>query len=84
MTHKTHDTHNTHKHNTHKHTTHGTHNTHNTQITDRRPGDAPAVWAGTDLASQMLGWRATRTLDDMCASLWHWGTKNPKGYETEQ
>jgi len=50
----------------------------------RRPGDAPSCYAGTDLAASMLGWRATRTLDDMCASLWHWGEKYPRGYETPE
>jgi UDP-glucose 4-epimerase len=52
------------------------------QIVGRRPGDAPAVWAGTELAEQMLGWKATRDLDDMCASMWNWATKYPHGYET--
>lgn len=54
------------------------------QIVGRRPGDAPAVWAGTELAAEMLGWRATRTLDDMCASLWNWAQRNPKGYESAE
>lgn len=54
------------------------------QIVGRRPGDAPSCYAGTDLAASMLGWRATRTLDDMCASLWHWGEKYPRGYETPE
>jgi UDP-glucose 4-epimerase len=51
---------------------------------DRRPGDAGAVWAGTDLAEEMLGWKATRNLDDMCASLWKWATQYPQGYETPE
>ncbi|GBF95426.1 UDP-galactose 4-epimerase [Raphidocelis subcapitata] len=54
------------------------------KIVGRRAGDAPAVWAGTELAAEMLGWRATRGLDDMCASLWKWATKYPKGYETPE
>ncbi len=54
------------------------------QIVDRRAGDAGAVWAGTDLAFEMLGWRATRTLDDMCASLWNWATQFPQGYDTPE
>lgn len=51
---------------------------------DRRAGDAPAVWAGTELAEQMLGWKATRNLDDMCRDLWHWGTKYPQGFNTPE
>ncbi len=42
------------------------------------------MWAGTDLAKEMLGWSATRNLDDMCQSLWHWGQKYPRGYETPE
>jgi nucleoside-diphosphate-sugar epimerase len=52
------------------------------QLVDRRAGDAPAVWAGTELAEKMLGWRAERTLFDMCKSLWAWAQKNPQGYDT--
>ncbi|KIZ06056.1 UDP-glucose 4-epimerase [Monoraphidium neglectum] len=54
------------------------------KLVDRRPGDAGAVWAGTDLAEEMLGWKATRNLDDMCASLWKWATQYPQGYETPE
>jgi UDP-glucose 4-epimerase len=54
------------------------------QIVQRRAGDAPAVWAGTELAKEMLGWSAARTLDDMCKDLWHWGQLYPKGYETPE
>lgn len=49
---------------------------------DRRAGDAPAVWAGTDLAQEVLGWRATRTLEDMCTDMWRWAQRYPQGYET--
>ena len=27
-----------------------------------------------------LGWRATRTVDDMCADTWRWQSRNPHGY----
>ncbi|KAI8468516.1 MAG: UDP-glucose 4-epimerase [Monoraphidium minutum] len=52
------------------------------KLVDRRAGDAGAVWAGTDLAAEMLGWRATRGLDEMCASLWKWAQQYPQGYDT--
>lgn len=54
------------------------------KIADRRPGDAPAVWAGTELAKEMLGWEATRDVADMCSSLWKWATKYPQGFETPE
>ena len=27
-----------------------------------------------------LGWRATRTVDDICADSWRWQSRNPDGY----
>ena len=52
------------------------------KLADRRPGDADAVWALTDKAEQELGWKATRTVDDMCRDLWQWIQLNPEGYDT--
>jgi UDP-glucose 4-epimerase len=48
----------------------------------RRPGDAVAVWADPGLAASMLGWRATRTLTEMCADHWRWQSTNPDGYRS--
>lgn len=50
------------------------------RIVDRRPGDAVAVWADADRAERALGWRATRSLDQMCADALRWQTANPDGY----
>ena len=47
---------------------------------DRRAGDVTAAYADPTLAQKVLGWRATRTLDDMCVSSWYWQRKNPLGY----
>lgn len=41
-------------------------------ITDRRPGDADACYADPSLAESLLGWRASRGLDDICADAWRW------------
>lgn len=49
-------------------------------ICPRRPGDIAACYADASKAERELGWKAVRTLDDMCASLWNWQRKNPKGY----
>jgi UDP-glucose 4-epimerase len=49
-------------------------------IGPRRPGDVPAVWADPTMARELLGWSATRTLDDMCADHWRWQASNPDGY----
>jgi UDP-glucose 4-epimerase len=42
------------------------------RITARRPGDIAKCWADTSLANQLLNWKATRTLEDMCADSWRW------------
>lgn len=42
------------------------------EICARRPGDLAEYWADPSLAQQELGWRASLTLDDMCADAWRW------------
>ncbi len=46
----------------------------------RRPGDAAEVWADPTVAADLLAWRATRTLAEMCADHWRWQQANPSGY----
>ena len=48
-------------------------------IKPRRAGDIAAYYADATKAEKELGWKATLSLDDMCASIWNWQTKNPKG-----
>jgi UDP-glucose 4-epimerase len=50
-------------------------------IRPRRPGDIDAYYASTDHASELLGWSAKRSLEDMCADHWRWQKNNPNGYE---
>lgn len=50
------------------------------QIQPRRTGDLPAYWADPATARQLLGWQATRSLQDMCADTWRWQSANPQGY----
>jgi UDP-glucose 4-epimerase len=40
------------------------------EVTPRRPGDPARVVGSTTRAAELLGWRATRDLDDMVASAW--------------
>jgi UDP-glucose 4-epimerase len=50
------------------------------RVVERRPGDIAATWADPSLAHDLLGWKATRTLDDMAADHWRWQSQNPQGY----
>ncbi len=44
-------------------------------IAPRRPGDVPILCADPTRAAELLGFRARRSLDDMCASSWRWITR---------
>ena len=46
----------------------------------RRVGDVAQCYADASLAKRLLGWRATRSLADMCADAWRWQQGNPQGY----
>jgi UDP-glucose 4-epimerase len=50
------------------------------EIAPRRAGDVASCYADPALAEALLGWRATRDLDAMCADSWRWQTMNPNGY----
>lgn len=41
-------------------------------IEARRPGDTASCYASTEKANRLLGWRAEKTLEDMCADAWRW------------
>jgi UDP-glucose 4-epimerase len=42
------------------------------QLAPRRPGDVAECWADPSLAQTLLGWRATRSIDEMCVDAWRW------------
>ncbi|WP_452228472.1 MULTISPECIES: UDP-glucose 4-epimerase GalE [unclassified Lacinutrix] len=44
----------------------------NYEITDRRDGDVPELYAATNLAKEKLGWIAEKGLDEMIDSSWKW------------
>lgn len=52
------------------------------RIAPRRPGDVAQCWADPGRARTLLGWQATRSLDDMCADAWRWQSGNPNGYRS--
>jgi UDP-glucose 4-epimerase len=49
------------------------------EIVARRPGDVAACYADPSLAQALLGWKAERSLADMCADSWRWQSMNPNG-----
>jgi UDP-glucose 4-epimerase/UDP-arabinose 4-epimerase len=51
------------------------------EIVDRRPGDPVATYADPSRIGATLGWRATRSLDDIISSAWAWHSSHPRGYE---
>ena len=52
-------------------------------VKPRRAGDIAACYADASKAEKELGWKAELGIDDMCASLWNWQSRNPKGYKTK-
>ncbi len=52
------------------------------RIAPRRAGDVAACYADPSLAAEVLGWRAERNIEQMCADSWRWQSQNPDGYGT--
>lgn len=46
----------------------------------RREGDLAELYANADKAFNVLGWKAEKTLEDMCRDSWNWQKNNPNGY----
>ena len=49
-------------------------------IVDRRPGDLATCYADPAKSREILGWKAEKTLEDMCRDSWNWQKNNPMGY----
>jgi UDP-glucose 4-epimerase len=54
------------------------------EILPRRPGDIAQAWADPTIAATLLGWRASRGLEEMCIDGWRWQSQNPDGYASGQ
>lgn len=48
------------------------------RIVPRRHGDPPALVADATRAQQILGWKATRSLEDIVSTAWNWAQKSHK------
>ncbi|HXC67365.1 MAG TPA: UDP-glucose 4-epimerase GalE [Nitrospiraceae bacterium] len=51
------------------------------KIAPRRPGDIASCYADPQRAFELLGWRAERGIDAMCADAWRWQSGNPHGFK---
>jgi UDP-glucose 4-epimerase len=49
-------------------------------VAPRRPGDIGTCYASPDKSRDVLGWKAEKTLADMCRDSWNWQKNNPQGY----
>jgi UDP-glucose 4-epimerase len=50
------------------------------KIVDRRPGDIAECYADPSYAYELIGFKAVKTLDDMCEDALRWQLNNPNGY----
>jgi len=50
------------------------------KILPRRAGDIASCYADPSYAKEVLGWQATRTIEEMCQDAWRWQSHNPNGY----
>lgn len=51
-------------------------------VAPRRDGDIAEIYANPARAQKLLGWKAEKTLEEMCADHWRWQSQNPDGYKT--
>ena len=51
------------------------------EIKPRRAGDIAMCYADPAKAARVLGWKAEKGLDEMCADTWRWQSQNPNGYD---
>ena len=49
----------------------------------RRNGDVPVIYADPLLAEELIGWKAKKSINDMCLDGWNWNKMNPKGYKLD-
>jgi len=50
------------------------------EIVQRRSGDVAKCFANPSYAKEVLGWVATRDIEQMCVDTWRWQSQNPNGY----
>lgn len=53
----------------------------NYKIAPRRAGDVAECYADASKAKRLLGWEATRDIEEMCEDAWRFTSDNPNGLE---
>lgn len=53
----------------------------NYKFAPRRPGDVIVCYADASKAEKELGWKAKKSIVDMCRDSWNWQKNNPNGYD---
>ena len=51
------------------------------EVGARRAGDVQDSWADASKARAVLGWQASRGIDEICRDAWNWQSRNPNGYK---
>lgn len=51
------------------------------EIQPRRAGDVPQCYSDPKKALEGLGWKADKTIEDMCRDTWNWQKNNPNGLD---
>ena len=49
-------------------------------VAARRAGDVAICYADASQAQRLLGWKALRSLDEMCMDTWRWQSSHPNGF----
>ncbi|MDD2451251.1 MAG: UDP-glucose 4-epimerase GalE [Sulfurovum sp.] len=52
------------------------------EVVKRREGDVAECFADTTYAYKKLGWKAKKSIEEMCADAWKWQSTNPDGYRS--
>jgi len=52
------------------------------KIVEPRLGDVGVCYADASKAKQLLGWKAEKSIENMCRDTWNWQKKNPEGYRS--
>lgn len=53
------------------------------EIVERRAGDLPEFYANAEKAMKLLGWKTTKSIEEMCSDTWRWQSNSLEGYSSK-